>query len=458
MTADITAWAAASGIAITWPDEYVRDPNDFSENPCIDFGRVVHREPRFVLAPRDTRQLIQCMTMLREQRIPYQVRGGAHSSGGQPLSDGGAVIHTRFLTQILDDRPGADQIVVEGGTTWLSLIEHLHAQGRRPLALTGNPRVSVAGTLAVGGFGDTTHLEGLVIRSVDALTLLAPDGSRHVLHRGDELLRYVLAGRGQLGVIADATLRTMTKPLVVSVRQVRWGAVRDFVRDAETIFEHRLYDYVRARIHWTHEVFVEGVVGNFAGGESNRDREHQAIGLLRPIRIGAPTNRELLPDLRRDPRGTEWQLPTPAMEVALPLPDGLEAWKAIRDHVFASDLVPHLGRGSSIMVAPPEPDLPLAPVSDRHASLLIAVRPEAPAEQARALLPALRRIGEMALACGGRIYGISIELDTPDLLERQFGDAIASHFRALKARLDPSMLCNRDSLTTRRGSERATRS
>jgi FAD/FMN-containing dehydrogenase len=431
-------WAAARGVALTWPEDYVRDPDDFAANPCIDFGRVVFREPRFVLAPRDADQLVACMAMLRERAIPYHVRGGAHSSGGQPLSDGGAVIDTRALSRIVDDRPDAQQIVVEGGATWLAVIEHLLPQGRRPLALTGNPRVTVAGTLAVGGFGDTTHLDGLVIRSVDALTLLAPDGTRHALRRGDELLRYVLAGRGQLGVIADATLRTVKRPLQVALRYLRWGSVRDFVRDAETIFEHRLYEYVRARIHWTHDVHVEGAVGNFVDAPT---ADH-GLGLLRPIRTGALEVRDLVPDLRRDPRGTEWQLPTPAMEIALPLPDGLRAWRTIREQVFAAGLVEYLGRGTSVMVVPPEPEFPLAPVTARHATLLIALRPEAPAERARALLPALRKIGETALAAGGRIYQISIELESRRFVERQLGETVAARFRALKAQLDPSGVCN----------------
>ena len=435
----VAAWAAAREVTIVWPEEYADGQDDFHANPCIDFGRVVHRKPRFVVRPRNVDQLVACMAMLREREIPYHVRGAGHSSGGQSLSDGGAVIHTHELTGILDDRPDAEQITVAGGTWWLSVIEHLQPQGRRPLVLTGNPRLTVAGTLSTGGFGDTTHLDGMVIRSIDSLTLIAPDGTRHSLRRGDELFHYVLAGRGQLGVIADATIRTAKLPMRAAIHHVRWRSLPDFVRDSAVIAKHRLYAFVRARLHWEQEVCVDAAIGNFV--DSLPAAERAATAAIRPIHVTELELRDLFADLQRAPQGTEWQLPTPAMEVTLPLPEGLDVWPRLRDQIISSGLVPFLGRGTSVMVVPAEPDFPLAPVSART-SLLIALRPEAPADRARELLPALRSVGEIALAAGGRVHLMSIDLATPRFAERQFGAVIAARFRAIKMRLDPLGLCN----------------
>ncbi len=432
------AWATARGIELRWPEGYVRDSNNFHRNPCIDFGRVVVREPFSVVRPRTTPQLVDTVTMLREGRIPFHVRGAGHSSGGQSLSDGGFVIHTQDLTGIVDDDPASEHITVLGGTWWLTVIEHLQRQGRRPIVLTGNPRVSVAGTLAVGGFGDTTHLEGLAIRSVVALTLITPDGARHVLRPGDELFAYVLGGQGQLGVIADATIRTMKRPLAAALRYVRWATLEDFVRDAGVIAKHRLFTFVRARISWEKPGWVDGAVGNFASELGASDH----VALLRASHISPPTMRDLLADLRREPEGKEWQLPTPAMEVALPLPDGLRMWSRLRERIIASGLVPYLSRGTSVMVVPPEPDLPLAPLAPRALSLLVALRPEVPAAHLHEVLPTLRAFGDAALALGGRIHLISQDLECDRFPERQFGEPIARRFRALKAELDPDHRCN----------------
>ena len=436
--ADVSAWAATRDIAIAWPEDYVRDPNDFHANPCIDFGRVVVRQPRFVLSPRAD-QLVECITMLRDRAIPYHVRGAGHSSGGQPLSDGGAVIHTARMSRIVEDRSDAEQIVVEGGAWWLSVIEHLHSQGRRPVVLTGNPRVSVAGTLAVGGFGDTTHLQGLAIRWIDALTLIAPDGTEHRLQRGDELFQYVLAGRGQLGVITNATIRTVRRPSRLALRYVRWASLRDFVRDSAAIAKHRLFEYVRARLQWAQHEVVDAALGHFVESAPDSDPAHDVI---RPLSSTTMPLRDSYADLRRDPQGDEWKLPTPAMEIALPLPEALDIWPRIRREVLSGGLEPYLSRGSSVMVVPAERELPLAPVTNRPSTLLIVLRPEVPAARAPDVLPTLRKIGEIALASSGRIHLMSIELESPRFVERQFGEATGARFRALKAKLDPKGLCN----------------
>src|SRR5262249_19128928 len=152
----------------------------------------------------------------RDAGIPYAVRGAGHSSGGQSLIEGGAVLDTRRLDRIVADDPARETITVEGGLWWLALARHLMPQGRRPRSITANLRSTVAGTLAVGGFGDAAHVDGLQISHVDRLTLVTPDGRVHALGPDDELFRLSLAGRGQLGVIADATLQTSRRPFTIA--------------------------------------------------------------------------------------------------------------------------------------------------------------------------------------------------------------------------------------------------
>ena len=437
--AQLAAWAASTQIPLSWPRDYSRNPYDFSGNPCIDFGRVVSREPRFVLRPRSTEQLSLCMEKLLACQIPYHTRGAAHSSGGQSLSDGGAIISTAGLNRILDDRPYADQIVVQGGTHWLSVIERLQVQGRRPVTLTDNPRLTVAGTFSVGGFGDTTPRKGLSIRQVDELTLVTPDGSRRRLRPGDELFHFALAGRGQLGIIADATIRTVRQTFKLAYHLIRWNSMSAFLRDVAVIAGRDLYDYVRVRAFWTDPIHIAGGVGNFT---DSPDGQGGSIQFLAPDHVGDVQQLDMLESLRRGPGAKAWKLPTPAMEFALPLPVALDLWPKICERIVSGGLARFLRNGSSVMVTPPEPDYPLAPVTSASATLLIALRPQVPAALLGEALPVLREIGEMALDAGGRIYLMSIELDTPNFLERQFGVELAAKFRALKARVDPANLCN----------------
>src|SRR5262249_55024972 len=149
----------------------------------------------FVVAPNNLKQLISAVRFFREQRIPYKTRGAGHSSGGQVLTDRGAILDLSLLTGIVKDDPDAEQITVETGTWWLEIAQKLHPENRRPIVLTDNFRTSVGGTLAVGGFGDTTHLYGLQIHSATSLSVVTADGEIHETHPGDESFQFVLAGR-----------------------------------------------------------------------------------------------------------------------------------------------------------------------------------------------------------------------------------------------------------------------
>lgn len=219
------------------------ESEDFQTNVCIDYGKFIKLVPFFLLRPATLDQLVASVAFLNEQLIPYKVRGAAHSSGGQVLTDRGAVIELSGLSRILEDLPDKEEIFVEGGIWWLHLAEYLHAQQRRPVVLTDNFRTTVSGTLSVGGFGDTTHLYGLQIESVTELTLVTPEGRTYRLEPSDKLFRYVLAGRGQLGIIANAKLKTLRRTSKLSARMVKWLSVQEYVEDAIHIIENGLYEF-----------------------------------------------------------------------------------------------------------------------------------------------------------------------------------------------------------------------
>src|SRR5262245_3305721 len=335
MKETVSNWANRSGVELLWPEQFTSDRGeasfvslaeayDFRTNVCIDHGKFLERVPFFVLRPFTLDQLVAAVAFLCKESIPYKVRGAAHSAGGQVLFDKGAVIDLARLTGIVEDLPEIEQITVEGGIWWLHLAEYLHAQGRRPIALTDNLRTSVAGTLCVGGFGDTTHLHGLQIASVTELTLVTPEGQVRRLGPSDKLLAYVLAGCGQLGIIAQARLRTSRRAPLLAVRVHKWNSVPDYVEDAIRMIETELYEFSRIRLHFKPELRhrnpVVGVVGNFqneipASDESSNVLKHGQASSYQQI--------DFLRHYSQDPT-ENWKLCSPAVEMVFPLPDGLK--------------------------------------------------------------------------------------------------------------------------------------
>jgi hypothetical protein len=452
MNEPVSKWAQRHGVELLWPEQFTAgrgetafmslgEAYDFQPNVCIDYGKFIERVPFFVLRPATFDQLLATVAFLNEASIPYKVRGSAHSAGGQVLFDEGAIIDLTALTRIVDDATQSEEITVEGGISWLSLAHYLRPQNRRPVALTDNLRTTIGGTLAVGGFGDTTHLYGLQISSVTELTLLTPAAQVRQLGPSDKILNYVLAGRGQLGIIARARLKTLHRPPMLSARVVQWNSVPDYVADAIGLIEAGTAEFSRTRLYFKpesrHRNPVSGILGNFQG---EIPAEEAWPNTIKHGKVNPSQQIDFLEHYSQDPT-ENWKLCSPAVEIVFPLPDGLKVWEQINRLILESGLFQYLNRGASIMVLRGDRRFPLAPLPDADFCMMVAIRPAMPLQAVRSCLPLLQRIQSQALMSGCKIYLMSIEPKAPKFLEMQFGPFLPE-LVALKKELDPKGLLN----------------
>ena len=408
---------------------------EFRDNDHTDFGRVFVKAPQSVVRPRTVSELATTLATLRRHRAPYRFRGTAHSSGGQVVTDA-YVVDTSGVRGIVGE--SATSIDVLGGTTWLDVVLHLHPD-RRPPVLTDNLHTTIAGTLSVGGFGDTTVHDGLQVSSVLELDWIAPDGTLSTLAPDDERFGYILCGRGVLGAIARARLQTIARPPELAGHVVVWRDVASYLRAMRVNRDGRLYEFVRATLDWK-TGGVQAIVANFAHATPAVDPKLAALAVERSVVL--PASDRL--DTARQDHIAKWDYVCPAVELALPIDErGRAGWQQITQRVLASGLAKHLPDGSGMVVVPGDPRFPLAPVPATGASLLLALRPQLPSrEAALAVLPELHAIANVALDHGGRLYAMSVEPERADRFDVQFGPAVAARWRALKATYDPDDLCN----------------
>lgn len=414
---------------------------DLRENPCIDFGRLDVRIPSVVFTPTTIDGLQATLVWLRDRRVPYKVRGAAHSSGGQTLTTS-AVVELRGISRIVHD--DGETITVEGGATWQQVVDALGPSGRRPPVLTDNLRTTVAGTLSVGGFGDGTHRYGIQAQTVVGLTLVTPDGARDSLAPDDERFRYALSGLGQLGVIAEVTLRTVRRSRMLAGRGFHFADLAAFARDMAQIIDGGYWDIARARLVWRDREppFVEAMGGDLRDDDPPIGAMDPALLAIAPAVISPPRRIDLMAAVTATQGDIDTVTqPTPALELTLPLPDGVEAWEHLRTRIEAIGLHRWM-RGAAVAIVPRAPELPWAPISPAApTSLLVALRPCCPLDVARASVPELCALADDVIARGGRIYGMSVGAIDPARLERQFGAAYA-RMRELKQRVDPDGICN----------------
>jgi FAD/FMN-containing dehydrogenase len=348
------------------------------------------------------------------------------------------------LAAVLADDPAGETITVEGGCHWLAVAEALHGQGRRPRVLTDNPRTTVAGTLAVGGFGDSSHRDGLQAAQVARLEVLTLDGACHAVGPGDPLFDYTLCGRGQLAVIASATLATQRCPTKLLGRIVRWNSLARFLADAEVACRAGYFDYFRARYRWAGEgPPYYAVVGCLDPAGQAAMQRWEFPGFA-PDKVSGPSSTDLMNHLRVD-HFEKLQHAAPALEVLFPLAGAAAAIERFVARVREAGLAPWLAHGSSLLVCRCDRRLPLAPFPAGELCALFAMRPRMPEQAASALLPAVRALGRQTLEEGAKLYLMSVDPDglaPGECLDRAFGSDQHLALAALKARWDPGRLLN----------------
>jgi cytokinin dehydrogenase len=172
-----------------------------------DFGRYCSKMPVFVIRPKSIEDVQVAVEQAKELGLRMVCRGHGCSSYGQSLTD-----------QILLDLTSLDRVQlasthtvsVEAGCTWGKLQGFLTSRGLTSGVVVSNHRVTIGGTLAVGGFGPSSLILGAVVEQVEALTVVTGTGRVvHARQSGEhkDLLQFVLCGLGQVGIIVRAELK-----------------------------------------------------------------------------------------------------------------------------------------------------------------------------------------------------------------------------------------------------------
>jgi FAD/FMN-containing dehydrogenase len=174
---------------------------------AVDRGNIVTQTPAAVLRPGSVADIAAMIGFCRPRGIKVARRGQAHTTFGQSLTSG-LVIEHGALTQIHSMSPsGAD---VDAGVLWRDLITAAYPLGLTPPAVTGYTKLSVGGTLSVGGVpgiaGST--VSGCQIDRVQELQVVTGVGEIVECSEAQnaDLFHAMLGGLGQCGVITRATL------------------------------------------------------------------------------------------------------------------------------------------------------------------------------------------------------------------------------------------------------------
>jgi FAD/FMN-containing dehydrogenase len=171
-----------------------------------DQGDIISRRPAAVLEPGSVQDIAKMIGFCREHAIQVATRGQAHTTFGQGLVSG-LLIDNRALRKIHSiDPDGAD---VDCGVLWRELTDASYRYGLTPPSVTGYTKLSVGGTLSVGGVpAITSNRAGAQVDRVQELEVVTGTGDIVTCSPSwnSDLFGAMLAGLGQCGVITRAKL------------------------------------------------------------------------------------------------------------------------------------------------------------------------------------------------------------------------------------------------------------
>jgi D-lactate dehydrogenase (cytochrome) len=170
------------------------------------------------LAPESVEELALCVQRLAAAGSPYRICGAGTKSGAETAD--GAVLSTARLSSVLQVDPENLTITAQAGVRWADLQAAAGSVGQRVPVFPRCPdRATLGGVLAAddagprrfryGGCRDALLGARFVLSSGEA----ARFGSRCVKNTSGYAVERLMVGSwGTLGVIAEATLRTLPVP------------------------------------------------------------------------------------------------------------------------------------------------------------------------------------------------------------------------------------------------------
>ncbi|MCC6625090.1 MAG: FAD-binding protein [Deltaproteobacteria bacterium] len=176
-----------------------------------------------VVAPGD---LLAQITTLRAEGKRLVLNGGNGSLHTQNLSDGQRHYFDTELNLSRGIGPittaSAPRITVGAGATWGEIVKATRAQGYLPRIVPTFRGITVGGSLSANAIGQASRHAGHELDGVVSIDAVVPGGQSQAPQRvtidprnpgsNEDLLRALVGGYGQIGIIAGATYELVAVP------------------------------------------------------------------------------------------------------------------------------------------------------------------------------------------------------------------------------------------------------
>lgn len=210
-----------------------------------DFGHIIHRTPVAVLRPGSVEDIVKVVRFARGHSIRISGRGKGHTAFGQSQADAGIVIDMTTLNQIHSVEQ--DRAVVDAGVVWRDLLLATIPAGSTPPVLTDYTRLTIGGTLSVGGVSGRSYVHGAQVDNVLELQVVTGEGNLVTCSESSnrQLFETALAGLGLCAIIVRATIRLIPARERAQTQRFFYPDAAAMLADLRFLIKEERFDHIR---------------------------------------------------------------------------------------------------------------------------------------------------------------------------------------------------------------------
>lgn len=210
------------------------------EDPDYDAARTVFdgridRHPAVIARVANDRDVATVISVARESGLEFAIRSGGHSGAGHSTTEGGIVLDTRDMRNLVID-PVKRTALAETGLTAIEVAEATQEHGL-VIGFGDTGSVGIAGLTLGGGVGFLVRKHGLTVDNLLSADIVTADGE--ILHVDEshhpDLFWAIRGGGGNFGVVTRFEYRLHEMPGFVGGTLVLPGsadALAGFMRAA----------------------------------------------------------------------------------------------------------------------------------------------------------------------------------------------------------------------------------
>ncbi len=202
---------------------------------ATDFGHCIQKSPLLIAKPSTLDELHLTIKFSQEYEIPLAIRGSAHTTGGQTLTENGLVIDMTSFNKIGEIQHESlsqeTSICINSGAAWIDVFKKTLHSGFTPPTYADWLHLTAGGTVSTGGIGQSSFLHGSQADNVLAMDIMTMTGE--VLHcspqENTELFDAVRAGLGQIAIITNVYMRLLPAPKSVTIYKLLFTDLNEFI-------------------------------------------------------------------------------------------------------------------------------------------------------------------------------------------------------------------------------------